>query len=122
MRKIRKITPAFTAAITVILFSGCGTIITRSGALGVGSWDSGSLPPVYQATILDTMIAFGPSSEPVGQQAAQRLVFFIDLPISIAADTLLLPFDLLPESPQERPQINDQSSKGAERLQTQRQR
>jgi uncharacterized protein YceK len=118
---MRKITTAFTAAITVILFSGCGTIITRSGALGLGSWDSG-LPPVYQATVLDTKIAFGPSSEPVGQQAAQRLAFFIDLPISIAADTLLLPFDLLPESPQERPQMHDQSSKGAERLQTLRQR
>jgi uncharacterized protein YceK len=110
-----RIQSAITAGMAIICFSGCGTIITRSGVLGIGGGGD-HLFPVYQATCLDSVVVFGPSSEPVRRQAAQRLVFLVDLPISVATDTIFLPFDLLPESRNLKSSRQSQDRKGAEQL------
>lgn len=116
MFRLRRIKAALAVAGAAVLCSGCGTIVARSGALAAGSWGSGSVPPVYPATCLDVAVTLGPSSAPIGKQAAQRLVFFIDLPFSVATDTLCLPFDLLPESRSGGPE-HQPIGKGAEQLQ-----
>lgn len=74
--------------------TGCGTILARSDG---GVWDS---PRLYPATQVNAeflgVIGEEPNSGDIGQQLACAVspLFLLDLPISIATDTLCLPFDI----------------------------
>src|SRR4051812_42102166 len=71
----------------LLISSGCGTMVSHFG-------DCGSTPPpgVYRGTRFDTACIAAPfASEP---HVELLPVGLIDLPFSLAADTIIFPFDL----------------------------
>jgi uncharacterized protein YceK len=76
--------------------TGCGTIATRT------SWRnelSDDFPPVYAATYVDGGLITAPCRSAfegsAGKKAGVCVVGVIDLPLSLAIDTLLLPYDAI---------------------------
>ena len=71
--------------------SGCGTIISRSGFADMG-YDH--VPRYYSATFVDSrLISDSSPSTSSGARASWCVIGVIDVPISLATDTLLLPYD-----------------------------
>jgi len=77
---------------------GCGTVLTRTPARGLASWNGDPFPRFYPATCVDGGMIYDPGMEghdSTGQRTARRIGYFCDLPISLATDTLFLPFDTI---------------------------
>jgi len=77
------------------VFTGCGTAATRTGAK---SEFSNKFPPVYPATYVDAGFISAPCRSGFTGSAAKKtgacIMGLIDLPISLATDTLILPYDI----------------------------
>ncbi len=83
---------------------GCGTLVTRTAARSIGSWDNpNAFAPVYPATCVDAGAVFGSSSSD-SAQIGRRIGFFLDFPFSVTFDTLLLPYDIYVASSNEKPE------------------
>jgi uncharacterized protein YceK len=79
--------------------SGCATVIGRMGVYGKPP----DVPPVYPATYCDVTWMTAPCRSSfegsAGKKAAACAIGTIDLPISLAIDTLLLPLDAVMAPP-----------------------
>ena len=80
-----------TLSLLALLCSGCGTVITHTGS---GSDMGYHRDGVYRGTVADCGAILAPF------MGEARLWFLlplglVDLPLSMAADTLILPFDVL---------------------------
>lgn len=92
----------------LLLSSGCGTMVSHFG-------DCGSTPPagVYRGTRFDAACIAAPfASEP---HVELLPVGLIDLPFSLAADTIILPFDIVDYSKRKKSEkeTDGQPNKGA---------
>jgi uncharacterized protein YceK len=80
----------------VCFLTACGTVSTRTSLKTELSDD---FPPVYPATYVDTGLITAPCrssfSGSAGKKAGACFCGLLDLPISLATDTLLLPYDLV---------------------------
>ena len=81
--------------------TGCGTVATRA----MRSEFSDKFPAVYPATYCDVGLISAPCrssfSGSAGKKAGACIVGIIDLPISVAVDTLLLPYDVITAAAEE---------------------
>ena len=76
------------------LLVGCGTLTTRA----LRSEFSDEFPPVYAAVYCDAGLLSAPcrpmDDVGAGKRTAMCVAGLFDLPISLAFDTLLLPYDI----------------------------
>ena len=89
---------SFLLGACLLLLTGCGTIATRTSTRNM---ISDTLPAVYAATSIDAGLISAtsrPEFGSAGKRAAASIAGLIDLPISIATDTLFLPYDLYKSS------------------------
>ena len=78
-------------AVGLLLFCGCGTWMARSG----WRYEGGGWPRYYPATWWDLQ-ALDPSQHLITDQLCPKpWGYLIDLPVSLATDTICLPLDLL---------------------------
>ncbi len=87
------------AFVCLVICSGCGTIIGRSG-VGDMAYDV-KIPRYYPATFVDSrLIAESSPNTSAGARAFWCVGGVIDLPISLVLDTLLFPYDACKSSKQ----------------------
>jgi uncharacterized protein YceK len=87
-----------TLSLLALLCSGCGTVITHTGS---GSDMGYHRDGVYRGTVADCGAIMAPF------MGEARLWFFlplglVDLPLSLTADTLILPFDVAERTAQKK--------------------
>jgi uncharacterized protein YceK len=75
--------------ILVAFLSGCGTILSHVEGDNYNDLDHETLPRAYSGVVLDYRMFYHPQ---YSQPNNMELFFFIDLPISLVADTLILPY------------------------------
>jgi uncharacterized protein YceK len=90
---------ALACLLTTLLLCGCGTITTRSGEFDEMLPEDHNLVRVYSGVLWDlnvmdpsTLIGQPPGEDP--EEAYFNVLYVFDLPFSILADTLMLPFSI----------------------------
>lgn len=91
MKRLRNVAAAVLVSITLTFLTGCSSLLMNSDAQSSGQCSD---PYIYGGTIVDTWLFFhGVASLPKQPLGALALLTYstIDLPLSLAADTLVLP-------------------------------
>jgi len=93
----------------LLFLTGCGTVITqhemKDGTPMEGPFKGQEInSKVYSGTVFDVLAQITP---PGSGGNIGGLIFLIDLPLSLAADTVVLPYTLYYEVSKSEPENND---------------